>query len=110
MFWKKLWEFIKSIWRRCINRRTSEKVNTTLDTASVKVFGLDMRVTREVPVGVPYELTVVVPRAEIRGDKKNGTREIILSSITIAHSPRFEGRPEQPRPQPQPPTSQPRVA
>lgn len=106
MFWKKLWEFIKSIWHRCINRKTSEKGNTTLDTASIKVFGLDMRVTREVPVGVPYELTVVVPRAEIRGDKKNGTREIILSSITIAHSPRFAGKPEQP----QPPVPQPRVA
>lgn len=93
MFWKKIWEFLKSIWHTVSNRKISSKYDTTLDTASLKVFGLDIKVSREVPVGIPYELTIVVPRAEIRGDQKSGNREIILSSITIAHSPRFEGRP-----------------
>ena len=90
MFWKKFWEFLKSVWKKVINRKTSSKPNTVLDSASVKVFGLDIKVSREVPVNVPYELTVVVPRAELRGDKDKGNLEIILSSITVAHSPRFE--------------------
>ena len=92
MSWKKFWKFLKSIWGKIVNCKTSTKNNTSLDTVSLKLFGLDLKVTREVPIGVPYELTVVIPRAECREchGNKNNNREIILSSITIAHSPRFE--------------------
>jgi hypothetical protein len=96
MFWKKLWKFLKMVWQEITGRKTSSKRNTLLDTVSVKLFGLELKVTREIPVDVPYELTVVVPRAEFHSDKKSGNREIILNSITIAHSPRFNSEPEKP--------------
>lgn len=86
-FWKKIREFLQSLWKTISNRKTSSKRNTLLDTVSLKLFGLNLKVTREIPLDVPYELTVVVPRAELRGDKGGGSREIILNSITIAHSP-----------------------
>lgn len=95
MCWKKFWEFVKSVWGKIINRKTSNKANTALDTASLTLCGLDIKITREIPVNVPYELTVVVPRAEFRANKSNGNLEIILNSITIAHSPRFNMEPLQ---------------
>ena len=99
MFWKKFWKFLKSLWEKICNRKTSSKSNSLLDTVSLKVFGLAINVTRELPIdGPPYELTVVVPRAELRVNKKSGNQEVILSSITIAHSPRFakESEPKKP--------------
>lgn len=98
MFWKRIWKFLKSVWGKIINRKTSNKNNTLLDTTSLKLFGLDIKVTREVSINVPYELTVVIPRAELRGNKNSGNREIILSSITIAHSPRFQRESERGKP------------
>jgi hypothetical protein len=93
MFWKNIWFFLKSIWAKFGNHRTSMKNNTTLDTTSIKIFGQEIKVSREIPVnGPPYELTVVIPRAELRLNQKTGSQEVILSSITIAHSPRFEGQ------------------
>jgi hypothetical protein len=90
MSWKNIGDFFRSIWKKLCNCKISNKKNTLLDTASIKVFGFDIKVTREVPIDGPaYELTVVVPRAECRFNKKSGQQEIILSSITIAHSPRF---------------------
>lgn len=89
MFWKKIWEFFKSVWQKLAVRKRSDKNNTVLDTASVKLFGLDIRVTREIPANTPYELTVIVPRAELRGNIESGSLEVILNSITIAHSPRI---------------------
>ncbi len=93
MFWEKIWLSLCRFWTRFGNQHTSHKINTTLDTATIKIFGQEIKVSREIPInGPPYELTVVVPRAELRTNSKTGTREIILSSITIAHSPRFEGK------------------
>ena len=95
MFWKKLWEFLCRFWKRINIFKTSSKTNTTLDTAKLSMFGLNIEVTRELPADIPYELTIVVPRAEYRNttnENKCDCRnlEIILNSITIAHSPRFE--------------------
>ncbi len=94
MFWNSIWNFLKNLWKNLTP--TSKKPNTTLDTAKLNVFGMSLEVTREVAVDVPYELTVVVPRAEFRQTAaksdlpaKNLNTEIILSSITIAHSPRL---------------------
>ncbi len=102
MFWKQLWEFLKSVWKKVLHRKTSAKEDTTLDTVSVSVFGLDLKVTREVPAAVPYELTVVVPRAELRANASTGDLEVILSSVTVAHSPRFEGERSTNEPAPKP--------
>ena len=90
MFWKKLWASLKSLWAKITRCDTSGKNNTVLDTASVELFGLSIKITREIPVTVPYELTVVIPRAEYRWNQDN--QEIILNSITIAHSPRHQGQ------------------
>jgi len=102
MFWKKLWNFLKLIWGKITNRKTSNKKNTLLDTTVLNLFGLDLKVSREIPADTPYELTVVVPRAELRASKHCNYREIILSSITIAHSPRFptEAGPKKPSSKP----------
>lgn len=103
MFWQNIWKFLKNLWQKITNCKTSSKKNTTLDTVSIKVFGLDMKVTREVPTDIPYELTVVVPRAELRQNPDSKNQEIILSSITISHSPRFKrqaGQTELPTPAP----------
>lgn len=67
------------------------------DQVSLKLFGLNMDLSRRLPPDIPYELTVVVPRAEFRGKcncpaGKNCEWEIILNSITIAHSPREIGK------------------
>lgn len=94
MFWKKIWGFLKSVWLKITGCQTSIKPNTLLDTVSLKLFGLNLKVTREVPVDVPYELTVIVPRAELHGGENNIDRNVILNSITIAHSPRVPNKPE----------------
>lgn len=84
---------LEKLWQWLLRR--SRKKDTVLDTASVKLFGLEIKVSRELPKDIPYELTVVIPRAEYRlNGKAPGTSdedwEILLNSITIAHSPRFE--------------------
>ncbi|HEX2953256.1 MAG TPA: hypothetical protein VHR47_04645 [Bacillota bacterium] len=65
---------------------------TIQDLARIRINGVDMEVTRKIGTEVPYEVTVVVPRVEIRKrcSVKDGPCEceIILNSITIAHSPR----------------------
>ena len=88
MFWKKFWAFVKTLWAKITRCSISGKNHTALDTASVKLFGLDIKITREIPLNIPYELTVVVPRAEYHWSQASQSLEIILSSITIVHSPR----------------------
>lgn len=63
------------------------------DKVSLSLAGLEICLSRQMEIDLPHEVTVVVPRAEIR--KKCPTEncpdcqlEIILNSITIAHSPR----------------------
>jgi hypothetical protein len=87
--WRQIEDFFHHLWNRLVKR--SIRKDTLLDTTRLKLFGLDITVTRELPRDVPYELTVVVPRAEYRkGGQNRGQMEILLNSITIAHSPRAE--------------------
>ncbi|MGE5561488.1 MAG: hypothetical protein ACM3XN_10655 [Chloroflexota bacterium] len=87
----------------------------SVDFVTFKLDGLEIGVYRFQGGTLPHELHVVVPRAEIERRKKatDGSEEIhrtVLSSITIAHAPRYpwaggerpEGEPEQPA-QPAPP-------
>lgn len=67
--------------------------DTLQDKVTLSLAGLDICLSRKMEIDLPHEVTVVVPRAEIR--KKCPTPncpdcqlEIILNSITIAHSPR----------------------
>lgn len=85
-------------WLRRIGSRIFKKSlnpNTVLDTVDLKLWGLSIHVTRELPADVPYELTIVFPRTELRKNctSQSGPKcglEVLLNSITIAHSPRFE--------------------
>lgn len=81
-------------------RRGFQKIQPwkgTTDRVGLNLFGLNIGLSRRLPPDIPYELTVVVPRAEFRGkcncpEGKNCEWEVILSSITIAHSPREIGK------------------
>ncbi|MGD8401613.1 MAG: hypothetical protein PVH64_11895 [Bacillota bacterium] len=85
---------------RLLNRLCQPHLGT--DTVRVKLPGLEIKVSRDLPPDIPYELTVVIPRAEYRLKQKPPatakTWEVLLNSITIAHSPRFE-RTESGKPQ-----------
>lgn len=66
----------------------------TDDDVVVRLDDLVLSVRRKIDLDVPFEVTVVVPRAEVTEKYRDGTlvqRTLVYSSITIAHSPRFEG-------------------
>jgi hypothetical protein len=91
--WRRIGDFFHNLWNRIIKR--SIRKDTLLDTARLKLFGLDITLTRELPRDVPYELTLIVPRAEYRNGghcppECRERLEVLLNSITIAHSPRRE--------------------
>lgn len=91
MFWKKLWYQLRHIWCRLFKR--SGRSQTLLDTVYLNLWGLTIDLSRELPAGIPYELTVVIPRTELRRNCTEPPCDVAinLNSITIAHSPRFEG-------------------
>jgi hypothetical protein len=67
----------------------------TTDEAAITVGRLSMAMRSSSDLDVPYELTVVVPRVEITERYVNGRLAEVTSSyssVTIARSPRFEGR------------------
>lgn len=73
--------------------RPGEKVSGrgSSDDISVHLDRLVLRVRRQTDLDMPFEVTVVVPRAEITKRYQDGklVEEILAySSITIAHSPR----------------------
>ena len=66
----------------------------TVDDVIVRLDDLVLSVRRRIDVDVPFEVSVVVPRAEVTETYSEGKmvqRTLVYSSITIAHSPRFEG-------------------
>ena len=66
----------------------------TIDDVVVRLDDLVLSVRRKINVDVPFEVSVVVPRAEVTETYSEGKmvqRTLVYSSITIAHSPRFEG-------------------
>ncbi len=95
MFLKRIANFLHNLLKKLNFFKRSPFKNTTLDTIKLSLFGLKMEITREIPANCPHELTVVVPRAEFRknlkvDDKSQADLEVLLNSITVAHSPRFE--------------------
>lgn len=84
-------------------RRPSHPPLQTKDRVALSLPGLNLNVERAGRLSVPSELTVVIPRAELRASLtspsgEQASVEVILNSITVAHSPRPQ--PEQP---PRPP-------
>lgn len=68
----------------------------TVDDVVVRLDDLILSVRRKIDVDVPFEVSVVVPRAEVTETYSEGKmvqRTLVYSSITIAYSPRFEGTP-----------------
>lgn len=62
------------------------------DHIEVNLESLNIKMSRLTNPEIPHEVTIVVPRAEIRRKFDEGAKlveeEIILNSITIVHAPR----------------------
>lgn len=65
------------------------------DVVELDLEGLHISVRRKSTLDIPYEVSVYVPRAEIRKSYESGSlgansskSETILNSITIVHAPR----------------------
>lgn len=64
------------------------------DTVGVSLPMLTITLNRKIKMDVPHEVTIIVPRAEIRFGQKES--ELIYSSITVVHAPRHPLAGEQP--------------
>ncbi len=88
----------KQTWRESIRKVwTAFRRRMYTDSVSIELFGAKIELDRRIPRGTPYEVTVVLPRVEIRkkcdqDSCKNCQWEMILNSVTIAHSPREVGK------------------
>lgn len=65
------------------------------DLVILQLADLQIHIRRQKPVDVPHEITVVVPRVEIkrhytRPDGCGGEEELIYNSVTVVHAPRHE--------------------
>jgi len=63
------------------------------DEVDLNLYGLNIKLKRSLKTDIPHEVSVIVPRAEIRKkclneDCSKYEIEIILSSITVVHAPR----------------------
>lgn len=80
---------IQSVLSKCIS---CVKAKNQCDHIELQLEDLYIKMNRITDQETPHEVTVVVPRAEIRKkyDEKQNLieEEIILNSITIVHSPR----------------------
>lgn len=64
----------------------------TYDEVDLALENFRIHMRREILLDIPFELTVVVPRAEITKKYQDGQlveTSVIYSSITISHAPRF---------------------
>jgi len=63
------------------------------DRVELQLNDLVVILSRELSIDVPHEVSIIVPRAELRQkvvhpDKSEESSEVILNSITIVHAPR----------------------
>jgi len=58
----------------------------TADRIDLEIWGLKLSVCRETDLDVPSELSVIIPRVEMR--QKCGETEIVMSSVTVVLAPR----------------------
>ncbi len=72
------------------NNNSDERPQT--DYIQLQLEGLNIQMSRITDPAIPHEVSVIVPRAEIREkyDENNRLveREVILNSITVVHAPR----------------------
>lgn len=72
------------------DRRGNPALLNTDDDIIVCLDSLAVSLRRKIRLEVPYEVHVVIPRAEITEKYQNGVmveRDLVYSSITIVHSP-----------------------
>ncbi|AOY77932.1 hypothetical protein [Clostridium formicaceticum] len=78
---------VKDVLSKFLKKKESQS-----DSIQVTLNGLYIKMQRITSPEIPHEVTVVVPRAEIRERyDENGhllEKEVILSSITVVHAPR----------------------
>lgn len=68
------------------------KDHGTADEANVLLESLAIRLQRDIRFDLPFEMTIVIPRAEISKKYQDGNLaevNVVYSGITIAHSPRY---------------------
>lgn len=86
-------------------RRVFPLGNKTSDRVDLNLWGLNMSVKRDTALDTPVELSVIIPRAEVRhkytaSPEPSTETEIIFSGITVVLSPRH---PSEQAPAPSPP-------
>ncbi|AGB40439.1 hypothetical protein Halha_0447 [Halobacteroides halobius DSM 5150] len=95
----KLKDKLEKLFKKECHCRNEDEIHLDLD-------GLEIDMERCFAYDRPHEVTVVVPRAEIRKrletEDKTKELEILLNSITIVHSP-YRSSDEGEGPPPQPP-------
>jgi len=80
---------LKTFLKKFLNKNRYKQV----DTVELNLPGLNIKISRNMFSDTPHEVTVVVPRAEMRktchyDDCSNCEWELIYSSITVVHAPR----------------------
>jgi len=81
----KIKSFVGKLMQKCRRKQ--------IDTVELHLPGLNIKLSRNLALDTPHEVTVVVPRAEMRKicpGPNNGSceYELIYSSITVVHAPR----------------------
>jgi len=71
-------------------RRGAVKTPPLRDEVLLRLPGCEIVLRRCLDDTLPHEVSVIVPRAEIRANE--GGFEVILSSVTVVHAPRHEER------------------
>ncbi|NPV53032.1 MAG: hypothetical protein HPY71_05865 [Firmicutes bacterium] len=67
---------------------------SNMDEVSVHLNGFEIFMQRWYTYDVPHEVSIFIPRAEMRTRRDRGAEEteLILNTITIVHAPRFPPR------------------
>jgi len=85
----KLISKLKSFFKNLVKNNNARQA----DKVEVSLPGLTIKMSRNVDLDTPHEVTVVIPRAQMRktclnGDCSKCEYELIYSSITVVHAPR----------------------
>lgn len=68
-----------------------------VDESEIKIDGVTLKLDRANTLRLPFEVSLVIPRAEIRrryyeGGQVVREEEVNLSGVTLVHSPRYPSR------------------
>jgi len=76
-----------------VGKITKKQKNKQIDIVEVNLPGLNIKMSRNIDLDTPHEVTIVIPRAKMRktchnDDCSKYEYELIYSSITVVHAPR----------------------